>query len=126
MSQAKLNTDNHKSHVLKKSAEVEVAGLFLERSTGWAIFARACISNHDGDTQGATAKLVLDGHTIDAVTINIGGESTWPYYLQAVVGGGELAQPLPDRRIQLICNTYDGHAVHASMIAMSADAAFQT
>jgi hypothetical protein len=76
--------------------------------------ARVVISQNDGDWQGATVRLIHDANVeIDKLNLWLPGRDRICAYLQAgfVSKGKET--------ITLQCNTYDGLAKDASIIAFN-------
>jgi hypothetical protein len=82
---------------------------------GWLLMARVLISNIDGSSQAATAKLVHDADVIDAVVLTLSDDDEELFYLQAgYIAHGEDV-------ITLECNTFDGVAQYGSILAMTVD-----
>lgn len=96
-----------------------VAKMELEPSKGeetqWLILGRVVLTNADGDRQDATARLVHDtNQVLDEVRLYIDYLDSHCVYLQAGLRATER------ETVTLECNTYNGAAGRASLVAIEA------
>jgi hypothetical protein len=96
-----------------------VAKIELERGS-WLLMARVTVTNVDGDPQHGSARIVHDANVIlmeDQPARELPGDGySICFYLQAgfvIEKAGET--------ITLECNTHDGFATNASLIALQVD-----
>ena len=91
----------------------------------WALFGRVVIYNHDGDGQGATARLVVEEKQKDDQEIDVVGSYISEYHENCFSLFGVVKVQLREgATVRLKCNTYDGAAKSGAILAIKTDSVF--